>query len=636
MMRYMRSGFMSGFFIVFLVLGGFSLVLTDWTGSFRSGVTSHDVAKIGRERIGMIEFQNLVQRNLRSQNIPPQQAYQMGLINQILTTEIWTRMLDHAARGYGISAGDDLLSQHLLNMAAPVAKSDNASPAKVIKQYIESQGLTESGFLTVLRRELNTNTLRTTITGPAEYVSPLIQRDLAAYQQQTRNGQYIILPDDKITDIGAPDEKTLSDYYETKTQNYMQPERRTFRVGTIVRSDLEKLFTPKAGDTRAFYDSHRDELKRAEQRTLSQAIYGAAHEADAKALVAALKKTTDFLETAKKIGAPSSLTTQSYGRDGFLPELADPVFNAKTGDVIGPIKTALGWHVIRVDQIVPAGTPPFDDVKAMIEKQLRDDVLGDMVDARLGALDQAYENGEKLDDVAKINGMTVTTFTNLTRDGNNDKGENGTANMAAAKGPILSAAFTGTETNRISAPIELPTGDIVVIEVTSIAPSQPKELDTVRRELVESWLKEQRQKKNLMAAKALIPDLIEGKLKLSDIANTQGVPLNTLTNAMRTQPELPKGVDRATWLRLLESDVKKPTFQQIPGALLIGIMTDVTLPDRSAINPITLQKVTDEASKGQSNETLVQYIGALTDRYSTRVNDRLMKQMYAPKENAPE
>ena len=50
--------------------------------------------------------------------------------------------------------------------------------------------------------------------------------------------------------------------------------------------------------------------------------------------------------------------------DGFIPAM-------KKGDVSGPIKTAQGWHVIRLEDVREKGVRPLTEVRDQISNALR-------------------------------------------------------------------------------------------------------------------------------------------------------------------------------------------------------------------------------------------------------------------------
>lgn len=635
MMRVMRSGFFSGIFIVFLVMGGFSLVLTDWTGSFRSGVSSHDVARIGNERITQTEFAHIVNRTLNAERVSPQQAYQVGLINKILTSEIWNRLLGRAAHQYGIAVSDDALLAQIQKLAEPVAAQEKTTPAAVIKKFIEQQNLTEAMFLSSMRREMTNGHVRDLVSNTGHVVSPLVLGDMVSYELQTRNVKLLVLPDDKITGIGTPDDKALNEFYDKHAKEYMLPERRSFTMATLKPDTIKKDIKVTDADIKAFYDEHKDEMTKPETRVLQMAVYGEKDVENAKKLLDAVKSGKDLMDMAKKTGKPLATTEQAFAKDGFLPEMAGPTFEAKVGDVIGPIKSPLGWHVAKLKAIRAPGAESLADATQKIRTQLEADKLSDAMDATLDALDKAHESNEALAAIAKAHGMDVVTFDGLARDGKKADSSDAFKDLAAVKAPILTAAFTGEQTGRTTPPIELPNGDIAMLSVTTITPAKPKDLAVIKDALITRWQTEQRKQKNLELSQAALSDLVGGKTTIEAVAQKRGLELTTLNGVMRGQKDMPAGFDRAAWLRLFDAQPAKPVFQPIGTGLMMAVVTSVTLPDATDIKRMEAARAdeTKTLSRDQTDEVIVQFLGSLNDRYNAKVNDRLLRQMFAPKDS---
>lgn len=93
--------------------------------------------------------------------------------------------------------------------------------------------------------------------------------------------------------------------------------------------------------------------------------------AKANELKARIQGGADFAEVAKADSDdPSAAMGGSLGcnRQGaFVPEFDDAVWSAKVGDVVGPVKTVYGYHLIEVES---RGTPTFEDVRDQLEQNL--------------------------------------------------------------------------------------------------------------------------------------------------------------------------------------------------------------------------------------------------------------------------
>ncbi len=88
----------------------------------------------------------------------------------------------------------------------------------------------------------------------------------------------------------------------------------------------------------------------------------------AQNLVNQLKKGADFAALAKA----NSDDPSNKDRGGELPvfergmmvkPFEDAAFAAKEGDVVGPVESQFGMHIIKVDKVLPQKTVDFNDVK---------------------------------------------------------------------------------------------------------------------------------------------------------------------------------------------------------------------------------------------------------------------------------
>lgn len=62
--------------------------------------------------------------------------------------------------------------------------------------------------------------------------------------------------------------------------------------------------------------------------------------------------------------------TLNVTRRGLPRALAGPVFAAAPGELVGPVRTGTGWHTCRVERVLPARAPGFDEVAEPIVAEL--------------------------------------------------------------------------------------------------------------------------------------------------------------------------------------------------------------------------------------------------------------------------
>ena len=100
-------------------------------------------------------------------------------------------------------------------------------------------------------------------------------------------------------------------------------------------------------------------------------------EAEAKAILAQLKKKVSFEKLAKEksIDKGSAKNGGDLGwnvPDAFVKEFGDAMQSLKKGEITKTaVKTDFGWHVIKMDDIRPTEFPSIDEVKNEIRQQLQ-------------------------------------------------------------------------------------------------------------------------------------------------------------------------------------------------------------------------------------------------------------------------
>jgi len=108
------------------------------------------------------------------------------------------------------------------------------------------------------------------------------------------------------------------------------------------------------------------------------------NEADAKAILADLKKGGDFAAIAKeKSKDPGSKENGGdlgyFSKDQMVPEFAEVAFKLDKGQLSDPVKTQFGWHVLRVEDKRNRPVPEFEKVKDQVETYVVRKAQADLV-----------------------------------------------------------------------------------------------------------------------------------------------------------------------------------------------------------------------------------------------------------------
>ncbi|HVL98326.1 MAG TPA: peptidylprolyl isomerase [Egibacteraceae bacterium] len=105
-------------------------------------------------------------------------------------------------------------------------------------------------------------------------------------------------------------------------------------------------------------------------------------EEQAQQVLARLEAGEDFGALAQELSTDPSAAQNAgdlgqFGRGDMVPEFADAVFSAEEGQIVGPVQTQFGFHVIEVTEIDPG--PPLEDVEEEIVAQLLEGERGQLL-----------------------------------------------------------------------------------------------------------------------------------------------------------------------------------------------------------------------------------------------------------------
>ena len=174
-----------------------------------------------------------------------------------------------------------------------------------------------------------------------------------------------------------PNDKAYKEFLETSG---MSEEDILFRVKL---DQLQQKLTAKItqdakkvteADISEYYDKNKQRFAQPERRDLLVVLTKT--EAQANQAKAALEDGQSFKQVSKEY----SIDEASKAQGGKLPAVTkgqqeksfdDAIFDAKRGELVGPIKTQFGWYVFEVDKVTAASQQTLDESKEAIRNLLR-------------------------------------------------------------------------------------------------------------------------------------------------------------------------------------------------------------------------------------------------------------------------
>lgn len=632
MLRQMRSGALSGFFMIFLLLGGVGLVLTDGAGFFTGGVSPSSVAQVGDEEVSFTEFDNTLRQFLNTRNLDTDIAYRAGVVDQILRDQIELMLLRQAGADKGLIVPDYLVAQRIKPVVNIIA-SGGISEEQALAQLARQSGMSVEGFINTVRDEYIQNLLLGAVEVTPAYIPEKLSRRLAQYEGETRSADILVLPHNDMQNVPFPSDEDLQAFYDSRKSQYALPETRVLTVALISPQSLREELSVSDEELRAEYNVLVESFTQPERRTIKQAVVE-----DEKTATAILKLAEEGMDLKQAIeevtGSDDAFrTADSYDEAGLPPRLSAVVFgSSELNDVRGPVQTPLGWHVLMVTDIQPPRTKDFGEVKDEIKEEMVNQQLDSIMIETAAELDDELAGGADIKELAARYNMSLTTLGPLTQTGETleepavpVEGMEFLELYEADQDYILENAFAipPGETTQV---LELEDGSIAAVQVTRVFPQRFKELNKLREQLTKKWLQKERVAANFERAQKTLDQLKSGELDLLGAATELDVQKETVKNASRTTSTdiLSENAAENLFTHAINSYFLTPS----DNSFLVGQITDVTLPDMAAIEDDTIDEITSLQVAQMNEETRALYVQSLADRYGVEINRKLLDRAY--------
>ena len=634
MLRALRDGAKTGilkyFLLGLLVLAAGGLVLTDVGGFFSGGgVSNNFVAKGKNIKISTMEFDRSMRRMLARQGISAEEAYNLGFVNQVLSGEVQTQIMSREASKIGIVVGDEIIMDNLAKMAEPFAQ-EGQSKKDVISTMLRNQGISENEFIASVRQEMGNNLFRSALVSGAENLSPAMARDLYQYQNEIRDVRGFTLMNKYAKDIEDATDENLQAFYETNKNDFLISEKRSITLATLKKEMLADKVEITDEELRQVYDDELESYKRPERRKVQQAILD--RQTDAQDIVKRINNGSSLKKAVNRVTGNESpyLGENEFERSGMLEDVAEPVFNADANDVIGPLQTALGWHVIVLKSITEPYTQSFDEVKADIKDALLQNAVEESLIETANMIDDRLAGGEELESVVAEIGLTTQSYKNFNQAGMNDSATDLFSDYQGDRAQILEAAFD-FDLGEASPVLELADGRYVTVRVDNITEKTYTPFDEAKNVLATRWTAEQKAIANKKRANDALAALKSGE-SLEAVAKNFGARVETFNNLKRAStPPSPLTLPA---LRKIYDAPKDESLQlAIQDGYLMAQVTDIELPEVSA-DSAEVKTLVEETQEILPQETMAQFINTMGERYKVQVNDRVLKQLYGASDNS--
>lgn len=352
----MASSFQKKTSRIFLTIFiGFIAVSFMFTGYESSMGRPDTVARVGSEQISLRDYFNEYNRQLQfyqqmfGQDLTAQQIETFGIKQSALDGLVQQALLDNLATKLGVTAAPEAIKNEIRTL--PYFQTANRFDIEKYRQLLAANSLTPSEFEDLVRKQIQ----REAIIGLLSQVP--VSKSMATLRNRLSR------------------EEAKAFIVEIEDNALRQSINITPQEINELLADQTRL-----EQIRNMFESRRSQLDRPEEVTASHILL----QFDDLNKDEVFKKANEILEKATprnfaRLAEEHSEDPSAQGQGGSLgrfsrgqmvPEFEEAVFEARPGQIIGPIESPFGLHIIWAQEKHEEKIANFDDYKNELATEL--------------------------------------------------------------------------------------------------------------------------------------------------------------------------------------------------------------------------------------------------------------------------
>ena len=437
------------FSLVAIVVTGFGTGGFGGLGSLSGGGGGRNdgdtLATVGGRTVSASEVNDLVNRqfaNARQQQPTLEMAgfLAQGAFEQTVDQLITARALEAFGSRQGLVASPTMIDREIVNIPA-FRNLTGQFDQSVMRQQLQAQNISESAF----RDNVAQTLMRRQLLGPVVLgtrAPEALAREYANLLLERRRGTIGTVPVQLVAQGIVPTDAEIADFYRRNRVAFTVGERRVIKYALIGMDQVGQAGQATEAEILAVYRNSPLSYGPRETRTIQSIVLPSRQAADAFA--ARVRGGTGFVEAAAQAGfAASDVTFADHSRAQFEQvtnaEVAAAAFAAAQGAVAGPLRSALGYHVVRVDRITARPARPLESVRAEIAAAIESRKRTDALAALVSRIEDRIADGASFEEAARSERLAIVTTPPITETG--QPGGDNPFVLAAELQPMLRPAF---------------------------------------------------------------------------------------------------------------------------------------------------------------------------------------------------
>ena len=604
-------------------------------GDYTTGNVSKEeaVVTIGEREISSRELESQVEtsiarmRQFLGQDLTNQQAFSLGIVDQTLKGMVQETLLSEGASDAGLIITDETVGRSIRG-DRQFQNRDGIFDRNIFNQALNRSGLNESTYAELYREEL----LQNQLLSPFEYgiiVPTTLSDSIFRHRKQQRIVKLVKIKHTQLGQIPNPPQSVIKKFHTDNASEFSAPEFRSLTILKLRPEDISNEIEVPEERIKDEYESRLSEFTKEEQREIQQILVS--DEQLANKVSSRLNSGSDFITVGKEV-ANLDRETIALGKltKKQLPinKLADAAFSLNMGTHSIPIRSDLGWHILRINNIIPGSRKSLGEVRDELKKNIQLDLAADALIPIANQLEDELGGGATIKEAARRLGIKINQIESIDSQGLDEFGKS--IDGISGNNEIIRAAFETPE-GEDSTLMEYGTSNFFILHVQKVTPASLRPLNKIESQVTNSWKRKVQADQGAKEAENFVIKINSGK-RLEDLAKQLNTKIILTKPFTRIGDGLEKSLPGVLITKIFNTKVNNATWAAGDGEHLIAYVSEVKTPNSTGKTSFG-EQMKQQLKQGISNDLKHQLADAFRLNLEVKINDKGIKELFVDSNN---
>lgn len=346
-----------------------------------------------------LEQEIAMAKRLFGDEMPISEELRNAMVAGLVKKNLTNMVIDETAKEYKIYVSDDLIRSIIFSQIQFIGE-DGKFDHQRLKAFLSASNWTEQKYINTIRSDLKKQYL---VSNPVKnFNTPAVLKDyIIKSESQNKIFKYIELANQDAEINREISNEEIEQFFQDFAGDFTNPETRDASFLVVSFTDLARNADVSDAEVAEYYQANLDVFVTPESRNLLQMIFD--NTDDANKAKAELEQGKDFYDVANQMAKQTKEETELgyVSQNMLIGDLGQEAFAAKKGELVGPLSSEIGSHIIQVLDIKEGSKMDDDLAKRQIVDAVKKEKSYEYAYETISSIEDKIGAGATLADIAK-------------------------------------------------------------------------------------------------------------------------------------------------------------------------------------------------------------------------------------------